>query len=178
MVEKKEEGWRLVARGEAPTTVEKPFEDVTIGVRNAVRELEEITGIRLLDEQGNIIKMEEPTEKEGTNIYVSTSSAGGGLQMLVVGVVKNMTAESAARAALGAGAIVMEVISIDDGRKPYEKVELIRKLRPDMILLAGGIEGGTVKHVVELAELIAAADPKPRFGSTYRMPVIYAGNSP
>jgi len=177
MVEKREEGWRLVARGEAPTTVEKPFEDVTVGVRNAIRELEEITGIKLLDEKGNIIKMEKPTEDRGTNVYVSTSSAGGGLQMLVVGVVKSMTAESAARAALGAGAIVMEVISVDDGRKPYEKVELIRKLRPDMILLAGGVEGGTVKHVVELAELIAAADPKPRFGSTYKMPVIYAGNS-
>jgi len=177
MVEKREEGWRLVARGEAPTTVEKPFEDVTVGVRNAIRELEEITGIKLLDEKGNIIKMENPTEDMGTNVYVSTSSAGGGLQMLVVGVVKSMTAESAARAALGAGAIVMEVISVDDGRKPHEKVELIRKLRPDMILLAGGVEGGTVKHVVELAELIAAADPKPRFGSTYKMPVIYAGNS-
>ncbi len=177
MVEKREDGWRLVARGEAPTTVEKPFEDVTVGVRNAIRELEEITGIKLLDEKGNIIKMENPTEDRGTNVYVSTSSAGGGLQMLVVGVVKSMTAESAARAALGAGAIVMEVISVDDGRKPYEKVELIRKLRPDMILLAGGVEGGTVKHVVELAELIAAADPKPRFGSTYKMPVIYAGNS-
>jgi uncharacterized protein (TIGR01319 family) len=177
MVEKREEGWRLVARGEAPTTVEKPFEDVTVGVRNAIRELEEITGIKLLDEKGNIIKVENPTEDMGTNVYVSTSSAGGGLQMLVVGVVKSMTAESAARAALGAGAIVMEVISVDDGRKPYEKVELIRKLRPDMILLAGGVEGGTVKHVVELAELIAAADPKPRFGSTYKMPVIYAGNS-
>jgi len=177
MVEKREDGWRLVARGEAPTTVEKPFEDVTVGVRNAIRELEEITGIKLLDEKGNIIKMENPTEDRGTKVYVSTSSAGGGLQMLVVGVVKSMTAESAARAALGAGAIVMEVISVDDGRKPYEKVELIRKLRPDMILLAGGVEGGTVKHVVELAELIAAADPKPRFGSTYKMPVIYAGNS-
>lgn len=177
MVEKREDGWRLVARGEAPTTVEKPFEDVTVGVRNAVRELEEITGVKLLDENGEIIKTDNPTENMGTNAYVSTSSAGGGLQMLVVGVVKSMTAESAARAALGAGAIVMEVISVDDGRKPYEKVELIRKLRPDMILLAGGVEGGTVKHVVELAELIAAADPKPRFGSTYKMPVIYAGNS-
>ncbi len=177
MVEKREEGWRLVARGEAPTTVEKPFEDVTIGVFNALRELEEITGIRLTDEEGRILKTPNPGEKEGVNMYVSTSSAGGGLQMLVVGVVRNMTAESAARAALGAGAIVMEIISVDDGRKPYEKVELIRRLRPDMILLAGGVEGGTVKHVVELAELIAAAEPKPRFGATYKMPVIYAGNS-
>ncbi len=177
MVEKRFDGWRLIARGEAPTTVEKPFEDVTVGVRNAIRELEEITGVKLMDENGEIIKTDNPGDREGTNAYVSTSSAGGGLQMLVVGVVKNMTAESAARAALGAGAIVMEVISIDDGRKPYEKVELIRRLRPDMILLAGGVEGGTVKHVVELAELISAADPKPRFGTTYKMPVIYAGNS-
>ena len=35
----------------------------------------------------------------GVDIYISTSSAGGGLQMMVVGVVKNMTGESAQRAA-------------------------------------------------------------------------------
>ncbi len=94
-----------------------------------------------------------------------------------MGVVKEMTAESAARAALGAGAIVMETIAINDGRMDHERIELIRRLRPDMILLAGGTEGGTVKHVVHLAQLIVAADPRPRFGATYKMPVIYAGNS-
>ena len=30
--------YRLVARGEAPTTVEKPFEDVTMGVINSITE--------------------------------------------------------------------------------------------------------------------------------------------
>ncbi|HID32585.1 MAG TPA: methylaspartate mutase, partial [bacterium (Candidatus Stahlbacteria)] len=54
--------------------------------------------------------------------------------------------------------------------------ERIRTLRPDMILLSGGIDGGTVSHVVELAELIKAADPRPRFGVGYSLPVIYAGN--
>ncbi len=176
LIEKTDEGYRLISRGEAPTTVEKPFEDVTIGVRNAVNELEEITNKKFLDEQGNFIKPYR-NEKEGIDYYVSTSSAGGGLQMLVMGVVKEMTAESAARAALGAGAIVMETIAINDGRQNHERIELIRKLRPDMILLAGGTEGGTIKHVVQLAQLIEAADPKPRFGSTYKMPVIYAGNS-
>jgi uncharacterized protein (TIGR01319 family) len=87
-----------------------------------------------------------------------------------------MTAESAARAALGAGAIVMDVIASNDGRLPHEKIERIRNLRPDMILLSGGIDGGTVSHVVELAELIKAADPRPRFGVGYQLPVIYAGN--
>jgi len=174
LIEKKEEGYRLITRGEAPTTVEAPFEDVTRGVLNAFREVEELTNIKILDGE-KIIKPKQ-SENEGVDIYVSTSSAGGGLQMLVCGVVKSMTAESAARAALGAGAIVMEVIASNDGRMPHERVELIRRLRPDMILLAGGVDGGTIKHVVELAELIRAADPKPRFGTGYKLPVIYAGN--
>ncbi|MCK4856637.1 MAG: glutamate mutase L, partial [candidate division Zixibacteria bacterium] len=49
-------------------------------------------------------------------------------------------------------------------------------LRPDMILLSGGIDGGTTTHVVEIAELVSAADPKPRLGSSYHLPIIYAGN--
>ena len=45
-----------------------------------------------------------------------------------------------------------------------------------MILFSGGIDGGTTKHVAELAEIISAADPKPRLGISYDLPVIYAGN--
>lgn len=174
LIEKKNEEYRLVVRGEAPTTVEAPFEDVTKGVLNAIREVEELADREILD--GEKIIKQRTGERRGVDIYISTSSAGGGLQMMVAGVVKTMTAESAARAALGAGAIVMETIASNDGRLTYEKIELIRKLRPDMILLSGGIDGGTVKHVVELAEVIGAADPKPRFGTGYNLPVIYAGN--
>ncbi len=173
LIEKRGEEYRLIVRGEAPTTVEAPFEDVTKGVLNAIREVEELTGNEILDGE-KIIK--EVDGKRGIDVYVSTSSAGGGLQMMVAGVVKSMTAESAARAALGAGAIVMDVIASNDKRLPYQRIELIRKLRPDMILLSGGIDGGTISHVVELAEIIRAADPKPRFGTGYDLPVIYAGN--
>ncbi|MGC9365775.1 MAG: glutamate mutase L [bacterium] len=165
--------YRLIVRGEAPTTVEAPFEDVTIGVLNSVKEVEELTHREIL-QQDKIIK--ESSENRGVDIYISTSSAGGGLQMMVAGVVMNMTAESAERAALGAGSIVMDAIATNDKRMPHERIERIRNLRPDMILLSGGIDGGTIKHVTELAEIIAAADPKPRFGSTYKLPVIYAGN--
>jgi len=78
---------------------------------------------------------------------------------------------------LGAGAIVMDLIASNDKRANYEKIERIRQLRPDMILMAGGVDGGTTKHVAELAELVGAADPKPRLGSSYKLPVIYAGNT-
>ena len=166
--------YRLQVRGEAPTTVEAPFEDVTKGVLNAVGEIEELSGRKLLDGE-NILTPQNGDE--GVDMYVSTSSAGGGLQMMVAGVVKSMTGESAERAALGAGSIVMDVLASNDGRMPHQKIQRIRQLRPDMILLSGGIDGGTTKHVVELAEILHAANPKPRLGKDYKLSVIYAGNN-
>ncbi len=174
LIEKRNNEYRLIVRGEAPTTVEAPFEDVTMGVLNSVNEVEELSGRKLIDENGRII---HPAKGNvGCDLYVSTSSAGGGLQMMVAGVVRSMTAESAERAALGAGAIVMDVIATNDKRLPHQQIERIRQLRPDMILLSGGIDGGTIQHVVELAQLIKAADPKPRLGHGFKLPVIYAGN--
>ncbi|RLC52860.1 MAG: methylaspartate mutase [Candidatus Cloacimonadota bacterium] len=173
--------YRQTVRGEAPTTVEKPLNDVTRGVINAVTELEELARLKYNDESISFTKDSKiwlsDKENEGVDAYVSTSSAGGGLQMMVTGVVARMTGESAERAALGAGAIVMDLIASNDKRANHEKIERIRHLRPDMILMAGGVDGGTTKHVAEMAELVGAADPKPRLGSSYKLPVIYAGNT-
>jgi len=174
LIEKTPSGeYRQTFRGEAPTTVEAPFEDVTKGVLNGIAEIEELSGRKILDGE----KIIYPNNGNvGVDLYVSTSSAGGGLQMMVAGAVKSMTGESAQRAALGAGSIVMDILASNDGRLGYEKIERIRQLRPDMVLLSGGTDGGTVTHVVELAEYLAAADPKPRFGIGYQLPVIFAGN--
>ncbi|MDD3626345.1 MAG: glutamate mutase L [bacterium] len=175
LIEKQGDEYRLVVRGEAPTTVEAPVEDVTKGVLNAIQEVEELVNKKFLDDDFNIIKPGK-SDKEGVDIYISTSSAGGGLQMMVAGVVKSMSTESAERAALGAGAIVMDAIATNDGRLMHEKIELIRNLRPDMILLSGGTDGGTTTHVVEIAEIIESANPRPRLGTSYELPVIFAGN--
>tara|TARA_B100000212_G_scaffold55969_2_gene37152 strand:- start:7159 stop:8952 length:1794 start_codon:yes stop_codon:yes gene_type:complete len=165
--------YRLTYRGEAPTTVEAPFEDVTRGVLNSIMELEELSGRHILNQE----KIITPSiNNEGVDVYISTSSAGGGLQMMVGGVVKNMTGESAQRAALGAGAIVMDILASNDKRLYHQKVKRIRELRPDMVLLSGGVDGGTISHVVELAEIIKTANPKPRLGMDYKLPIIYAGN--
>lgn len=173
LIERKEGVFRQTFRGESPTTVETPFEDVTRGVLNSIQEVEELSGRTILRGEEIIVPS---TVASGVDVYVSTSSAGGGLQMMVAGAVKSMTAESAQRCALGAGAIVMDVMASNDGRLAYEKIERIRQLRPDMVLLSGGTDGGSVTHVTELAEFIGAADPKPRFGSDFKLPVIYAGN--
>ena len=186
--------WRLVARGEAPTTVERPFEDVTLGVTNAITELEEITettvpagfslGRRRLIKDGTVWRrlkeggadeagVENPLQ--AADLYLSTSSAGGGLQMMVAGVVREMSAESAERAALGAGAILMDTLAVNDGRKEFQRVERLRQLRPDIILMSGGTDGGNRTQILNMAEVVRRADPKPRFGDM-KLPVIYAGN--
>jgi uncharacterized protein (TIGR01319 family) len=165
--------WRYVISGEAPTTVEAPFEDVTMGVRNAVGEIEELTGLRILSKEGVITPH---SDGSGVDLYCTTSSAGGGLQMTVAGVIKTMTAESAERVALGAGAIVMDTLSTDDKRRVFEQIERIRYLRPDMILLAGGTDGGTIRHVMKMAEVISSANPTARLGRQFELPLVYAGN--
>jgi uncharacterized protein (TIGR01319 family) len=175
LIEKKDGEFRLTTRGEAPTTVEAPFDDVTVGVTNATREIEELSGRTILGDDGLMITPSRNGDL-GVDLYLSTSSAGGGLQMTVAGVVKAMSAESAERAALGAGAIIMDVIAVDDGRKEYQKIQRIRALRPDMILMSGGTDGGTVSHLVDLAEMLRSADPKPRLGVGLKLPIIYAGN--
>ena len=180
LIEKIDGHYRQTHRGEAPTTVEEPVADVTVGVINAATEVGELAGRRLVDDDGRLIRPARTGpdgQPEGCDIYISTSSAGGGLQMLVTGVVREMSAASAKRAALGAGAIVMDTIASNDKRRPHEQIQRIRELRPDMILMSGGTDGGTIPHVVRIAELIAPAKPRPRFGQNYQMPIIYAGNN-
>jgi uncharacterized protein (TIGR01319 family) len=179
LFQKTDAGWRQTARGEAPTTVEKPVADVTIGAINAFTELEELSGRKIIDRSGtaNGSPFLKNSGNDGIDLYVSTSSAGGGLQMIVSGAVANMSMQSAERAALGAGAIVLDSFCFDEDRDLHSKVKRIRHLRPDIVLIAGGTEGGNAALPLELAELILQADPRPRFGNTLRMPVIYAANS-
>jgi uncharacterized protein (TIGR01319 family) len=173
LIERRGEEYRLAGRGESPTTVEAPHEDVMLGVVDSIRRLEEATGRRLLGEEGLIVP---GVDTSGADLFLATSSAGGGLQMTVAGLIKTLTAESAQRAALGAGAIVMDVISIDDARLVVERIRRLKELRPDMILLSGGTDDGAINQVAAIAEYVAAAHPRPRLGGGFKVPVIYAGN--
>ncbi len=63
LIEQVDGVYRQTHRGEAPTTVEAPFADVTIGVVNAVTEVQELAGRRLIDDDGRIIH--PATERRG-----------------------------------------------------------------------------------------------------------------
>src|SRR5665647_1963091 len=162
---------RLLGGANAPTTVEAPYNDVKLGMFQAVNRLEASLNLPLSDE-----KVFLQTNTNALDGLLATSSAGGGLQMLVIGLVKGMTAESAERAALGAGAVILDVMAQDDGLEMYGRIARIRELRPDMVLMAGGIEGGALLDVAVLAESLFKAAPKSRLGAE-KIPLIFAGNS-
>jgi len=171
--EKEAGQWRILGKASAPTTVEPPDSDVMIGLREAMGKLETWTGVRLLDGA----RLIAPRLKDGgVDLFVATSSAGGGLQVLVAGLTKEITVESGHRAALGAGAIVSQILSLRDAGADFDTIERIRDQKVDMILVTGGTDGGNVRDVLSLVELLAIANPTPRAGGSAKMPLVYAGN--
>ncbi|MCD4734064.1 glutamate mutase L, partial [bacterium] len=152
------------AIAKSPTTVEKPFEDVKIGLLRAVKSIETETGIELIRDN----KISVP--------YLTTSSAGGGLQILVFGNSAIETGRIAQMTANGAGGVILRTLTIDDQILAVDKMRFIQELNPDLVLMAGGVDGGAISGVVRLAELLTIADPDPKFGSSERIPLVFCGN--
>jgi uncharacterized protein (TIGR01319 family) len=82
------------------------------------------------------------------------SSAAGGLRMVAVGLVPSLTAEAARRAVLGAGARLIQSYA---GQLTRAEIAEIAESAPDILLLAGGIDGGDRRVVLGNADLLAAA---------------------
>jgi len=156
----------LKAIAETETTIEKPHLDVRVGVEETIRKLEEKT-------RNKIIKNNTPSEEFQV---LFSSSASGGLHMVVAGLMSMISGESAQRAALGAGALLMDKFSQDDPRPHYKRVYRLRSLKPDIFLLAGGVDGGAVDQVLDMADLVYESDMKSRYDSGHKLPIIYAGN--
>src|ERR1700681_1896259 len=88
--------YRLMARGEAPTTISAPQEDITAGIIKAINVIEYITGRRLVDEN-RIISPEQDTG-DGVDVFIATISAGGPLRLVALGAVSPTLEALAAQA--------------------------------------------------------------------------------
>lgn len=85
---------------------------------------------------------------------LASSSAAGGLKMVTIGLVKELTAEAARQAALGAGAKLVGAFAY---RLTAGDIRSIEQLAPDILLLAGGTDGGNVEVVSHNAGRLAAS---------------------
>ena len=98
---------------------------------------------------------------------IASSSAAGGLRMIVVGLTESLSLTAGKNAAYGAGA---KIIKTFFGNLTKNEIEEIGNIQPEIILLSGGYENGNTTWVLENAKKIAAS-------STIQAPVVYAGNS-
>ena len=164
--------YRFVARASATTTSEAPFNDVTAGVYNLVRELEQITGRRLIEE--NRLLMPQRIDGNGLDLFIATSSAAPALRLVVGGVSKEISEASALKAAQSTYTQIVSLISLDEGMGDTAREEDILRdsaatvwiqaaidrllaLPPDVVLLAGGVDNGPVAPLMRLANAVAGA---------------------
>ena len=144
----------VVGRSQAPSTV---LTDVREGLVQALVTLHE--GCHLFEHPPEDLEV-----LEGQVVFAS-SSAAGGLRMVVIGLVPGLTVEAANLAALGAGAKVVGSLGF---KLPEKAIEEIEALRPDMLLLTGGTNGGDSGTILHNARLLAS--------SRLSVPIVVAGN--
>lgn len=140
----------ILATAKAITTVE---EDIMIGFNKAFKTLEES------------LKKDFPQKSFHYIKKTACSSAAGGLKMVAIGLVPELTAEAGKKAALGAGARVIKTYSYELN---HHELEEIKNSNLDIILLAGGTDGGNKECILHNANMICEYKIK--------LPVVLAGN--
>lgn len=136
----------ILATAKDITTIE---DDIMIGFNKAYEKLME----QLNGKDVNFVKK------------LACSSAAGGLKMVAIGLVPDLTAEAAKRAALGAGARVIKVFSYELTK---DEIEEIKNLDLDIILLAGGTNGGNKQCIIHNAKMLVEGN--------VNLPIVVAGN--
>jgi uncharacterized protein (TIGR01319 family) len=138
---------KFIGQGQSATSVLEG--DVNIGLKGAIDDLAKNLGEESID----------------YDELIATSSAAGGLRMTVHGLVYDMTVKAAKEAALGAGANIKFITA---GRLRKSDLRKIEEIKPNIILIAGGVDYGERDTALYNAELIAEMN--------LNIPVIYAGN--
>ncbi len=173
LLERVADSYRFVAQSEALTTADPPWRDISVGVSHAIEDLETVSGRRLYRD-GRVIAPRQGLT--GVDAFVVLLSAAEPLHLVLAGLVREMSLESAARAADGTYTDVQAVLSREGSlRSPQETwSRTIRDLAPDGVVLVGGVDGGAKRPVLELAEAVALASSMLKEDA--RPIVIFAGN--
>ncbi len=156
----------FLGQGSTSTSIEQG--DVRIGLEGAIDNLKVNLSNPGKQAQNQKMKL-NPSEKLTWDSFLATSSAAGGLRMTVHGLVYDMTVKAAREAALGAGANIHQVTA---GKMRQSDIDRMISIKPNIIMIAGGVNYGERYTAIENAEAICNALNL----ASFRIPVIYAGN--
>ncbi|MEW5957647.1 MAG: glutamate mutase L [Chloroflexota bacterium] len=184
LIERVEGHYRLASSGQTASTYGRPEQDITLGVFRAVRQIEQDTGRTLLAPGGWPITP-QGNRQQGVDAFVVVSSAGPALQLVLAGLMQEVTLASARRAAAATYTAITNVLSLENNPQTNEtspgqkhsaeaRIQAIQTSQPDVILLVGGTDDGAERPVIDLANALAMAlrvlpQPDPPH-------ILYAGN--
>jgi len=190
--------FRVIGTSTSLTTIGAQGNDVLVGVRRAIEQIQARTNRRLLSGEGALLTPES-ADGQGVDAFVAVTSAPPPLRVAIVGLSREVSVAAAARAINGTYALVEATIALDQMGGRWLKVEsngdksgdsaatktklqdpsvlaaeTLARAMPDVIVLVGGIDGGATNALYEIANLIAAIagardeDARPH--------IIFAGN--
>ncbi len=165
---------RLVALAEASTTASGP-DGLLEGVRRAVTNLEVLLGRRLLDEEG---RLRRPCDADGHGVggAVVTTSLAWPLRVALAGVTRDYSLASAFRAVSVPHVTLVRMVALDASTRRWETDDLqaLVESPPAVLVLVGGVDGGPVAPICDLAQALGAAYSA--LPENTRPTVVYAGN--
>jgi len=184
LVARVEGTYRFVGRGEAPSTVERPWLDLIAGVDHALEHLAAVTCRTFLDEHGHLLTPER-ADGQGVDVCVITVSASAPLRMVLVGLSPDMSMSSLQRAASCTNTQVVDVLTrraagSQVGRPAtrlteQDGVRRVFRARPVVVCIVGGTDGGAEAPVLDLVDNGAVASSL--LGEAHRPHVVFAGNA-
>jgi hypothetical protein len=165
--------YRFLGAGIANTTAGAPFKDVLEGIRRSLERLQSITGRVLVDDDERLIIPSRP-DGSGIDVVAATISAGPPLKVLVLGLLEDISQESARNLARTTYTRVVESMGLNDRRNTDARIDTILRLRPDLILAAGGTDGGASQSVLKMLEAVGLASYL--MADNQRAEILYIGN--
>ncbi|GAB4480087.1 MAG: glutamate mutase L [Anaerolineales bacterium] len=166
--------YRYLGSGEAPSTVNAPYHDLSEGVHQAIQNLQQITGRNLIDAEAKLI-VPSNSDGSGVDLVVATVSAGPPLKVILVGLLPDVSLESARHLLSTTVAQLLDQIHLGDHRNLQERLNLILKTQPDLVVVSGGTEGGAEKAVLQMLEAVGLASLLSN--EEARPQILYVGNS-
>lgn len=175
--------YRFVASGKAPTTLGPSGSSIIDGVLHAVEAISDTTGQQYFDESGDLVSAQNASTgtvgslTDGVGALTATVSCSEPLQLVLSGLVSDLSISSARRAVSSTYSHIRAVLkggsgaSLDD----EERVRVIRTAAPDVVCLVGGINGGAERPVLDSAR--AATLACAMMDRRERPTLVYAGNS-
>ncbi|MFC1945878.1 methylaspartate mutase accessory protein GlmL [Chloroflexota bacterium] len=139
----------VLGRSQSPTTVQ---DNMLFGLQHALAQL-----------KASNPRIDEAALKRSRKL--ACSSAAGGLRLVTIGLVPELTLEAARRTALGAGA---KVIGSFAHELNDDDVIQMERVGCDIVLISGGTDGGNKNVILHNAKMLA--------DSSLDVPFIIAGN--